>query len=230
MEDNDRFEPVPEKEGVGAKLGKYFKNVFGGFIDSFRYNNMKLAAMLVAVPGLIIGFFLIAHANTINQIAFEFNGFGEFDGVYEEYKASFPGMPFDATGIVLFVMMLFGILNVFTSLNMSGKKNKGSVIVATVFTAIIVLCTVYYVYCVFYYKKITTTGDYVGTVTAKTPSGKYDLVINDTKVLATGEGYDKFESNYLVSIISIIICDILSIAGVVLGFINYDRTYEKVDR
>jgi hypothetical protein len=232
MEDNSRYEDVPEKKSVGAKIGGYFKNVFGGFIDSFRYNNMKLAAILVAIPGLIIGFFLVFHALTINQMAFTYSENVEIGRqgrtiIYEQISVGFSGMSFDGTGIAIFLLMLFGILNVFTSLNMSGKKNKGSVILATVFTALLVIITVYYVYAVFYYKKITSEGELINTTVQLKSGADYEF---NKHVILQNDKIDTFNSNYMASVVSIIICDVLSVIGVVLGFINYDRTYEKVDR
>ena len=70
--DDNRYEEMPEKKSVGKIIGTYFKNVFGSFIDGFKYNNMKLAALLVAIPGLVIGFFLVAHAAAVGQMDFTF--------------------------------------------------------------------------------------------------------------------------------------------------------------
>ncbi len=222
--DENRYEEMPEKKSVGKTIGKYFKDVFGGFIDGFKYNNMKLAALLVAIPGLVIGFFLVAHASTVSQMDFTFQQFSyEYNKMYQ-YQL--PAMPFDATGIAIFLLMLFGILNVFNALSMSGKKNLGSVVIATVFTAIMILLTVYYVYAVMVYNKFTSTGFYISE--AVNNEGFTD-VIDDT-IIRQNSNLAEFTDNYLISMISIIICDLLSIAGVVLGFINYDRTYEKVDR
>ena len=55
MDDQSRYEEVPQKENPFAKifktLGQYLKEVFLNFIQSFKYNNMKLAAILAAIPG-----------------------------------------------------------------------------------------------------------------------------------------------------------------------------------
>ena len=135
--DNNRYEETPQKKTFGdvmAGIGRYFKTVFLGFLDSFKYNNMKLAAILTALPGLMIGFFLVAHANTVNQMTF-FYTFSDYQK-FTKYDVMYPGMPFDATAISIFLLMLFGILNIFAAVNMSGKKNLGSVVTATVFTAL----------------------------------------------------------------------------------------------
>ena len=56
------------------------------------------------------------------------------------------------------------------------------------------------------------------------------IVSIDQIIIKKNASLSEFTNNYLVSVISILVCDVLSVAGVVLGFINYDRTYEKVDR
>lgn len=222
--DENRFEEMPEKKSVGKSLGEYFKKVFGSFIDGFKYNNMKLPALLVAIPGLIIGFFLIFHAAAIAQMDFTFQ---EYSYEYEkQYMYNLPFMPFDATGIAVFLLMLFGILNVFNALSMSGKKNLGSVVIATVFTAIMVIISAYYIYAIIIYNKFTSDGFYIYEATNQ--DGFVDIL--DKTIVKKNPSLSEFTSNYLASMVSIIICDVASIVGVVIGFINYDRTYEKVDR
>lgn len=239
---DNRYEEVPEKKSFGSVmkgLGKYFKNVFGGFIDGFKYNSMKLPALLVAIPGLLIGFFLVLHYNTISQLSYTFQEYNIQD--FKIYTYYFPGVPFDATAISIFLIMLFGILNVFNALSMSGKKNLGSVVTATVFTAIMIILSIYYVYCVLYYKSIAyTSSDEIKSLIAagENPGVYIDSARNDLGELDYIGRYvyqinpqlEKFTSSYIASITSIIVCDVISVVGVVLGFIYYDRTYEKVDR
>jgi len=222
--DDNRYEEMPEKKNPLKGLGKYFKNVFGGFIDGFKYNNMKLASLLVAIPGLIIGFFLVAHAAAVGQMDFTFQQYSEEYQAMYTYNLS--AMPFDATGIAIFLLMLFGILNVFNALSMSGKKNLGSVVIATVFTGIMIVLSAYYIYAAIVYNKFTSDGYYVAQ--AVNNEGYTDII--DEIIVKKNANLSEFTNNYLISIISIIVCDVLSVAGVVLGFINYDRTYEKVDR
>lgn len=236
---DDRYEEVPEKKSFGSVMkgiGKYFKNVFGSFIDGFKYNNMKLPAILVAIPGLLIGFFLVLHYNTISQLSFTFQQYNIKE--FKVFTYYFPGVPFDATAISIFLIMLFGILNVFNALSMSGKKNLGSVVIATVFTALMILLSVYYVYCVLYYKSIAyetleeakaagaNAGVYIET--AKNQFGEVDYIGKNVYQINAKLG--DFTSSYIASITSVIVCDVISVVGVVLGFIYYDRTYEKVDR
>ena len=199
-QDPSRFEEVPQKEGAGKKifstLGQYFKGMMLDFISSFKYNNMKLAAILVAIPGVFLGFFLTFHATVVNQIVYTLE-----DGTL--YK-----MPFDFTGLVLFILMLFGILNIFGAVTMSGKKNLGSVIVCTITSSIIIIAGALYLYALF-----TFMSGYDG--------GRGVIVTADVI---------KIDANWYISIASIIISMLTSLVGCILGFINYDRTYEKVDR
>ncbi|RAZ93470.1 hypothetical protein DK853_40115, partial [Klebsiella oxytoca] len=46
-------------------IGHYLKDVFLNFKESFKYNNMKLPALLIAIPGLLLGFFLNFHYNVV---------------------------------------------------------------------------------------------------------------------------------------------------------------------
>ena len=226
--DNNRFEETPKKASVGDAfkvIGRYFKTVFLGFIDSFKYNNMKLAAILTALPGLLIGFFLVAHANTVNQMTF-FYQFKNYQTM-EAYNKMYPGMAFDATAISIFLLMLFGILNIFTAVGMSGKKNLGSVVTATVFTTLMLILSAYYLYAIFYYKTISNPDNAIHVQTGITATGQE---IWEDKYVNNPTGLAIFNNYYLASVISILISDVFAVAGVVLGFIHYDRTYEKVDR
>lgn len=197
MDDQNRYEEVPQKENKFLKalksFGLFVKNSWLNFIESFRYNNCKLAAILTAIPGIFLGFFLIFHAQVVRNINFSTAG-----GYYV--------FSFDFTAMVLFLLMLFGILNIFGSLALSGKKNLGSVIRVTITSAAIVVFGALYLVSVFVYINGCTTG-------ALSPEGGFEL-----------------NYNYIISIISVIISMVSVTAGCVLGFINYDRTYEKVDR
>jgi len=214
--DPSRYEDVPQKEGSVSKifktLGSYFKNVFKDFIASFKYNNMKLAGILVAVPGVFLGFFLHWHAIVVNQMAYNT---GHVLVSLGETDAGFPalienpvlyGVPFDFSGLVLFVLMLFGILNIFGAVTLSGKKNFGSVITCTITTVVICLAGALYLYSLFTFLNGVNSGAI--------------KMNNEVHV----------DENWIISIVSIIISMVSSIAGVILGFINYDRTYEKADR
>jgi hypothetical protein len=197
-QDSSRFEEVPQKGNPVANalkyFGRYLKNVFKDFITSFKYNNMKLSSILVALPGLFLGFFIRFHADTINALVLT-----RPDGTYV-------GVPFDYTGPVLFILVLFGILNIFTALSLSNKKNLGSVITSTITTSVIVICGILYLLALF----------------------AYNNGVNSGEIQKAGEA--EFGASYWISIISVIIAMATSVVGVILAFINYDRTYEKVDR
>ena len=72
MNNPNRYEEVPQKENKFAKglkaFGRYLKFVFVDFFNSFKYNNMKLAAILFALPGILLGFFMFAHVPTIRHV------------------------------------------------------------------------------------------------------------------------------------------------------------------
>ena len=116
-------------------------------------------------------------------------------------------IPFDFSGIAIFVLTLFGFLSVFISLELSKKKNFGSVIKATLIFVVIALVGAMYIY------SMVATNNALA-------SGKLQLQ-NVTTI---------FDNNGIISMASVIASIVFSLAGVILSFINYDRTYEKVDR
>lgn len=215
MENKDfsRYEEVETKQNPVAKafktFGKYLKGVGYDFISSFKFNNMKLPGWLIAVPGVFIGFFLMFHAPVIRSFGWQWRGYDEELGEIVTRKY----LNFDFSGIVLFLLMLFGILNIFTAVSVMKKKNLGSVVVATFTTLVIVVCGALYLYLVFYFKSLVDTGK---------------VIIKDSNdVVMTSL---KLDYNYIMSISSVAISMVSSVIGVVLGYIHYDRTYEKVDR
>ena len=224
MDNQNRYEEVPQEQGFFKKflnfianmfitLGHYLRNVAFDFVNSFRYNNMKLPALLVAAPGIFLGFFLGFHSKVIGPITYNMATYvsnGESGGC--SYKIGF-----DYGGIVLFILMLLGILNIFGAVSMSGKKNLGSVIICTISTIAIVGLSALYLYALAAYNE--------GATTLTTVAGeKTDVYYIDM--------VDKFkpDKNWGWSISSIIISCVTSVTGCILGFIFYDRTYEKVDR
>jgi len=310
--DQNRYEETPKKENPFLKalkiFGKYWVTVFKDFIRSFKYNNMKLPAILVAIPGLLLGFFISFHYPTINSLSYNYietgstvqavsTGTGSnvteltftnFDveglkatkivAVYNEektkestsetdkifditattavvegvtgdtlekfavildnddativynlksvgrdaqliFKVTINGtdykftqqvtktlLGFDYSAIMLFVLMLAGIMNIFFASNMSSKKNLGSVVTATVSTGVIWVCGILYMVAIFI--------SYSGFASGKIKS-------------STGWVWD---INKIMSLASVILSMLVSAVGVVLGYIFYDRTYEKIDR
>ena len=167
---------------------------------------MKLAGWLIAVPGIFIGFFLQWHAPAVKQMSFN-HAF-----INEDFElVNVNEIGFDYTGIILFALMLAGILNIFGAASVMGKKNLGSVVRATIFTGIIVVCGALYLFAIFYYNSLVQKG-----VINVTTDGSAWSIWSDT--------------NFVMAIISIIVSMVSAVAGCVIGFIKYDRTYEKVDR
>ena len=115
-------------------------------------------------------------------------------------------LPFDFSGPVLFVMTLVGFLSVFVALDLSKKKNLGSVIKAALCTFAVLLSGALYIYSIM---------------------ATEDALHNGFEI----ESYSTmFDTNCLISIVVVCIAMASSLAGLILSFINYDRTYEKVDR
>lgn len=181
-------------------IGQYFKNIGFDIVSSFKYNRMKLAGLLVAVPGIFLGFFLTYHIPVVNSLAFTVI---KTQGTQTITTVYFP----DISAIILFLLVLFGILNLFTAFSMMSKKNLGSVISATVTTAIILITGCIYLYMVFLYKS---------------------LVDADLIKLAGGAKFE-WSMNYIMSVGSVVISMVCSVAGIILGYIKYDRNYKKVN-
>lgn len=150
MDNQNRYEEVPQKQNVFLKLlkmfGTYLKNLAYDFFTSFKYNNMKLAGFLVAVPGVFIGFFMGLHAGLVNDITYDIFAVGDAKDYLATYKFTF-----DFSSLSLFILMLFGILNIFTAVTMMGKKNLGSVIVASITTLGIIVAGSLYFFAVLSY-------------------------------------------------------------------------------
>lgn len=193
MESNEKKENKFLK--ILKTLGIYLKNVFTDFITSFKYNNMKLAGLLVCVPGIFLGFFLSFHAPVVSQISYKMS-----DTQY------YMNISFDPTGILLFLLMLFGILNIFMGTAMISSKNLGSVVKATITSSLLVICGVAYLVLLFIFVNGVNTGA---------------ISVTNQNIV---------DSNFITSVVSVIISIVCSIVGLILGYIHYDRTYEKVDR
>ena len=117
-------------------------------------------------------------------------------------------IPFNYSGMVLFVLMLLGILNIFFALSVSGKKNLGSVMKAVVTTVGMAICGIFYIIAIMATENAIKGGPENGLI-----------LQNVTTIINT---------NSIMSIVFIIASVVLSAAGCVLGFIFYDRKYEKV--
>ena len=201
----------------------FLRNVAYDFFTSFKYNNMKLAGILVAVPGIFIGFFLGVHSNLIR---------------ITEYKSSatsyYMNFSFDYSGLALFILMLFGILNIFTGVQMMGKKNLGSVVVSTLCTTVIIVCGALYIYALYVF--IKGTGEFKEAVNAIMKAQGLTFAQAKDQVKNVGISIDELtllsikDSDIIISIGSIVVSMVAPLIGCILGFIKYDRTYEKVNR
>lgn len=239
--DQNRYEEVPQKQGKFKRafkgFGRWFKFVFVDFFNSFKYNNMKLAGLLILIPGAIFGFFLNFHALSIRDINLtSTKGNGDlYNGL------------FDYSGLVLFGLMLVCILNIFAGFSLMNKKNKGSVIVCLITTVLIIGLGVLYIYLLMtYYNGGNKFYDAVEGLLKNHPelfteyADDPDKAANAARKLVSTEGGEYYvyaiqaskrpvmDGNWFLSVGSIVFCMISSVAGVVLGFIKYDRTYEKV--
>ena len=116
-------------------------------------------------------------------------------------------IPFDFSGMAIFFLTLLGFLNVFVSLDLSKKKNLGSVVKAGLLTLAIVGIGALYIYSIYATEGAVKSGG---------------LKLNGVTTI--------LDKNATISIVVVILAAVFSLAGLVLAFINYDRTYEKVDR
>jgi hypothetical protein len=118
-------------------------------------------------------------------------------------------LPFDYSAMAVFALMLLGFLNVFVSLSLSKLKNFGSVIKATIISALIIILGSLYIYSIFATQSYISSGE---------------LIIEGLK------GGTIIDKDAIISITVVIISMVSVVIGLILSFINYDRTYEKVDR
>ena len=88
---------------------------------------------------------------------------------------------------------------------MSGKKNKKSVILATVMSIFIVIFGLLYLYEIIYFISLVYSGE---------------LAFSDFSI----------DLNYIMAFISVIGSIVCTIAGCILGWLRYDRGYVEVDR
>lgn len=191
-----------EKKSAGVAFKKWWKNFFLGIVQSFQYNRMKLPGLLVAVPGIFLGFFLKFHSTVVLGVTF--SGKATYDPVTDSIVQEVLIKPFDFMGISMFLLVLLGILNLFTAASMMSKKNLGSVVVSTITTALILISGILYFYCIIHYFNLKNSGQV---------SASFGMC-----------------SDLIVSMITVGISMVTSLVGVILGYIFYDRTYEKVDR
>lgn len=198
MENNNNVEKKSTFKKILKVLGTYFKNLGRDIAASFKYNNMKLPGLLVCVPGVFLGFFLVFHAPVVKGLSYQSL---TYEGGY------YLGISFDPTAILLFILVLSGILNIFAGVTMMGKKNLGSVVRACITSSVVVLSGIAYIVFLFLFVSGVNSG-YISVASMNN-------VVN---------------FNFIMSLASVIVSIVTCIVGIVIGFIRYDRTYEKVDR
>lgn len=232
--DSSREVKEEKKKNFFQILLGYLKGIWFDFIQSFKYNNMKLAGLLIIIPGAIFGFFLFAHSQVVTQMAFSStNG------------NNYLGTP-DITGLLLFVLMLFGMLNIFTGFSLMNKKNLGSLIVVVITSSVMVICGVLYIIILKnYFDGVNSYHDQLdanvkelvkttGLTEAEATSLARSLAIDTTSYYyiygIPMSSRAEFGTEFVISVGAVILCIVCAVAGVIFGFINYDRTYEKADR
>jgi hypothetical protein len=236
---------LPKENEKKSFIKEYFRGMKYDFIQSFKYNNMKLAGLLILIPGAIFGFFLTFHTVVVNSISVDATDGAQFMA--------------DLSGFELFMMMLFAILNIFTGFSVMNKRNLGSVIAASVTSALVVAAGVMYFVTVFrwmagvnaYYARLdefTAALENAGRAGDKAALESYAkpfmLLVNGVERVEpfTGQSWyvyaipagkrvsEYFDYNFVLSLLSVGACMICSVLGCILGFKNYDRNYQKVDR
>ncbi len=240
--DNNRYEDVPQKENIFLKIvkmfGTYLKNLVFDFFSSFKYNDMKLAGILLAVPGVFLGFFMGIHSDVIGAIVYTSASCSEANIIVDGQTVPNPEygnvinykLSFDVTGIALFLLMLSGILNIFTAVTLMGKKNLGSVILASLTTLLIIVAGAFYVYSIaVYFEGLAVYESWEAANPGKVVTYDYVKEVGANVVgIPTKSGNQVPMNSLYLSIASVAISVISSLVGIVLGFIKYDRTYEKV--
>lgn len=181
-----KVEEVTEEKHKNAVL-EYLGNIWYGIVDSFRYNPCKLPGILVALPGLFIGFFLGFHSSV-------------------DFFVNTQAGEQDISGLLMFILVLMGCVNIANGVTLSSKKNLGTVITSSVCSLIIVICGVLWIQRIFYSQYLVNSG-----------------------ILTTlgGSNYD-FNFSTWMSVISVILSIVCSVAGCLLGYLKRNKNYKKV--
>lgn len=163
------------------------QNWWLGIVDSFRYNPCKLPGILVLLPGVFIGFFLGIHSEVQFFVNKEIN-------------------EFDFSGLYMFVLVLFGCINIFNGITLMSKRNLGTAITSLVCSLIITVVGILWIERIFYSKYLVDTG------------------IHN---LGNKEGY-VLGSNEILSMVSVGLSILCSLAGSILGYFKRNKNYKKV--
>ena len=145
------------------------------FKDSFKYNPCKFAGILIALPGFFMGFFLGIHS----KILFINNDFA---------------------GLYMFIMVLFGCINVFNGVAVMGKRNLASIMISSLCSIVITIVGILWIVAIF-------------------TSWKADVVLSKPYTL---------NSEHYISIGCVVLSILCSIIGCIWAFIKRDKNYKKV--
>lgn len=105
------------------KIGRYLVQVLKDFVQGFIDNPSKFAVVLIALPGLLIGFFLTNHYNAIIKLDEKFS----------------------ASGFQLFALVVLGCINIFNAVSYKGKRNTQSACIAAGTSLLLTILSVLYI-------------------------------------------------------------------------------------
>lgn len=185
---------------VGAWISLSFKN----FIDSFKYNPSKLAGWLIAIPGILLGFCLVYHfAASGLFVSYNVNLVAI---IKEQHKIDIPVQDLHSN-FQLFALIVLGAIALFSAAGVIGKRNLGSSIQSALCSIGIVIFGIFWI--MNFYRT-----DYILNIAKYTET-------------ASGEVYNMFSKNNIISQICVYLSMISVVAGTILSFIMRDRTYKK---
>lgn len=179
-----------QKKNIGQVLLEYFKGICYNIKDAFKYNRCLLPGLLILLPGLFIGFFLGIHSN-----------------VQFYYKTG----ELDFSGLLMFILVLFGCINIFNGVTFITKKNLGTIVISSVCSAVITVSGVFWIQKIFYSKWLIDSG-------VLTPAGTEEGV----------KAVYQMTSTVWLSIIAVILSIVCSLAGCILGYFMRNKNYKKV--
>ncbi len=113
------------KNPVGRAFMKFFVWIaifFVDFYESIKRSPSKLAGIFIALPAIFISFSIERHKDALNLLTAK------------------DGLP----SFLLFVLVLFSVINIFNAVSVSSKKNLSSACVATATTLVLTFSAIYY--------------------------------------------------------------------------------------
>ncbi|MDE5566655.1 MAG: hypothetical protein K2H02_05075 [Anaeroplasmataceae bacterium] len=186
---SDSVEPTEDNAFIKVlkALGKYLYGIGYNIVDAFRYNNCLLPGLLILLPGLFIGFFLGVHSSVL------------FLTKPDES---------DFSGLLMFVLVLFGCINIFSGVTFISKKNLGTAITSTICSSVITVCGGFWIQKIFYSQW---------------------LLDNNIIKLSEDQGPVKAMDKYaVISIIAVVLAVVCSLAGCIMAYFTRNKNYKKV--